>query len=185
MKEPSTGFCFPQTDCSVAPRSKEITVKCNPFAICAILINFFPGIWGLPSLGGCFVQNLESSSSSQQPSCPYILSSPSSLEDTPFCWAPSPTSGLVFGQSLSMALQQTWVQWFFCQNVFFPRRREVTAALLPEQLHSSLGTVPAFLHFLEALTCIKGLQESCCPVKFLNVFHAHRKSNREDVKKYK
>lgn len=68
---------------------------------------------------------------------------------------------------------------------FFPCRRELTAALLPEHLHSSLGTEPASFHVLEALTCIKGLQEGCCPVKFLNVFHAHRKRNCKDMKKYK
>lgn len=52
-------FCFEQADCSVAPRSKEFTVKCNPCAICAILfLTSSLEFGGLLSLGGWFGQKL-------------------------------------------------------------------------------------------------------------------------------
>lgn len=120
---------------------------------------------GLPSVGGCFVQNLESSSPPQQSSWPYILSSPSSLEDIPLLG------------SISHLWASFWTKPKHCPPAdlcpkvllpacFFPHGRKVTAALLPEQLHGSLGTVPSSLHLLETITCIKELQEGCRPLKF-------------------
>lgn len=56
MKDASAVFCFEQTDCSVAPRSKEFTVKCNPCAIFFLTSSLEFG--GLLSLGGWFGQKL-------------------------------------------------------------------------------------------------------------------------------
>lgn len=150
--------------------------------LCYSLFNFFPGIWGFALPGRLvWAEAWKVSALLSSRVCPKCWAHPAPCR-MPHPWAPSPSSGLLWGQSLSPVLPADLGPMALLPTCFSPARREVTAlnghlnghvaAWWQEQCLQPSAPTYTFRKHSCALGKKLWCAQNCCSVEFPNTLRA-------------